>query len=279
MPWFVLYGISDFFSFILQRIVKYRVDVVASNLKIAFPEKSEEERRQIANQFYKQFVDSFLETIKLISISRKSMDKRFSSNIEIFNDLYQTGQSVQIVTGHFFNWEFANLGVSKDSKYPFIVVYMPMSNSFFDQLFKKIRSKFGTILIPATQFRSQFHSINNKGPYALILAADQNPGNTKSAYWVPFFGKPTPFVKGPEKGAKNNNTAQVFVHFYRPKRGYYHMEFTIMTKDPKSYKEGALTKEYVQIVEDKIKQHPADYLWSHRRWKHEFDPTINSLVE
>jgi KDO2-lipid IV(A) lauroyltransferase len=61
MPWFVLYGISDFFSFILQRVVRYRVDVVANNLKIAFPEKSEEERRQIANQFYNLF--QFLENL------------------------------------------------------------------------------------------------------------------------------------------------------------------------------------------------------------------------
>lgn len=275
----MLYGISDFFTFILQKVVRYRIDVVANNLRIAFPDKSDEERQQIANQFYKQFVDSFLESIKLISISRASMNKRFSSNIEVYNDLYKTGQSVQIVTGHFFNWEFANLGVSKDSLYPFNVVYMPLSNRFFERLFRKIRSKFGTILIPATQFRAYLQNLNNNGPYALILAADQNPGNKNTAYWIPFFGKPTPFVKGPEKGAKSNNTAQVFVHFYRPKRGYYHMDFTIITTDPKSYSDGALTKAYVQMVEDKIRKHPADYLWSHRRWKYEFDPAINSLVD
>jgi KDO2-lipid IV(A) lauroyltransferase len=281
LPWRVLYFVSDGIAFLLRKVIKYRVEVVYQNLAIAFPDKSQQERIKIAKEFYQQFTDSFIETIKLISISDKTFQKRFSSNIEVVNELYASGQSVQIMAGHFFNWEFANWGVAKYGKYPFLAVYMPLSNKAFNKLIYDIRARYGSILIPATNFRTQFHKYANEGPYAMALAADQNPGNPLQAYWVNYFGKPTPFVKGPEKGAKLNNTAQVFVHFYRTKRGYYHSQYELMTNSPNDFKEGELTKIYVKILEEKVKQHPSNYLWSHRRWKYTYDAALheNLLVD
>jgi KDO2-lipid IV(A) lauroyltransferase len=278
LPWRVLYFISDSIAFILRRVIRYRVDVVDQNLKIAFPEKSAKERKKIAKEFYQQFTDSFIETIKMLSVSDKTYDERFSSNVEVLNDLYTSGQNVQIMAGHFFNWEFANWGVAKYSKYPFIAVFMPLSNKAFNKLIYDLRARYGSILIPATNFRSQFHKYANQGAYAMALAADQNPGNPLQAFWVPFFGRLTPFVKGPEKGAKLNNTAQVFVHFYRIKRGYYHSEYEVMTTTPNDFKEGELTALYVKVLEEKIKLHPSNYLWSHRRWKYNYDASIHEAL-
>jgi KDO2-lipid IV(A) lauroyltransferase len=280
LPWRVLYFISDGIASILRSIFKYRVDVVDYNLSIAFPEKSIQERKIIAKQFYQQFTDSFIETIKILSISDKTFEKRFTSNIEVLNDLYQSGQNIQFMAGHFFNWEFANWGVAKYGKCPFLAVYMPLSNKGFNKLIYDLRARYGSVLIPATSFRTQFAKQAAKGQYGLALAADQNPGNPEQAFWVHFFGRPTPFVKGPEKGAKLNNTAQVFVYFHRTKRGYYHSEYVIMTTVPKQFEEGQLTLQYVKLLEEKIKSNPSNYLWSHRRWKYTFDPNVHqkSLV-
>ncbi len=270
LPWMVIYLISDFLYFITYYIVGYRKKVVKANLAIAFPEKTEAERNRIAKDFYHQFVDSLIEMIKLISISKKQFKKRFTANIEVINDLYNSTDKIQIVTGHFFNWEFANLGVSLESKFPFVAVYMPLENKIFEKLIYNLRSKFGTILIPATEFKSSFHKYI-KQKYSLVLVADQNPGNPAKAYWLPFFGKMAPFVKGPEKGAKMNNTAVLYADFYKVKRGHYRTDIELVTKDPNSFNDGALTKLLVKKVEDSVKQHPSNYLWSHRRWKFEFD--------
>ena len=281
LPWRVLYIFSDGIAFLLKHVIKYRVDVVHQNLIIAFPNKTENERKQIAYDFYQQFTDSFIETIKLLSISDKTFQKRFTSNVEVLNNLYPTGQSVQIMAGHFFNWEFANWGVAKYGKYPFLAVFMPLSNKVFSKLIYDLRARYGSILIPATNFRSQFHKYANEGSYAMALAADQNPGNPLQAYWVNFFGRLTPFVKGPEKGAKLNNTSQVFVHFYRTKRGYYHSQYELMTISPNYFKDGQLTALYVKVLEEKIKANPSNYLWSHRRWKYKYDAALheNLLVK
>ncbi|MEJ0106725.1 MAG: hypothetical protein WDO19_31090 [Bacteroidota bacterium] len=44
---------------------KYRRDVVSGNLKIVFPDKSDAERRVIEKKFYHNFIDTFIEMVKI----------------------------------------------------------------------------------------------------------------------------------------------------------------------------------------------------------------------
>ncbi len=274
LPWKVLYFISDAVYGLLYYIIGYRREVVMNNLLIAFPEKTEAERLRIAKDFYHNFLDTFIETIKMLSVSANTINKRFSSNIEVINDLYASGKNVQILSGHFFNWEFGSLGVSLVSKYPYMVVYMPVKSKLFDRLMLHIRQRFNAIFVPATTFRRSFRPYAG-GRYALTLVADQNPGNPKYAYWMPFFGKMVPFLSGPEKGTKSSNDAVVFVHFYRERRGYYKADFQLLTTDPRSYAEGELTKELIHLIEESIRRKPSNYLWSHRRWKWEYNKEVH----
>lgn len=262
-----MYLIGDGIYVLVYYVLGYRKKVVYENLRIAFPEKTEQERKTIAKKFYHNFIDTFIETIKLLSITEKAFRKRFSCNIEVLNDLYNGQQNVQIISGHYFNWEYANLGVALDSKFPFVAVYAPLSNKAFDGMIHKLRSKFGTLLVPANEFKNNFHKYA-KDRYALVLVADQNPGVPSKAYWVDFFSKPAPFARGPEKGAKMNNTAIVYAYFYKVKRGYYRLNFELITTTPNDYPDGALTKLLVKKVEESVRQIPENYLWSHRRWKH-----------
>lgn len=48
-----------------------------SNLAIAFPEKTATERKKIAKQFYRNFTDAMLESIKLISAGPRLIDRMF----------------------------------------------------------------------------------------------------------------------------------------------------------------------------------------------------------
>src|SRR6187549_955793 len=94
LPFFVLYGISDFFAFLLDRVIKYRKDIVLHNLQIVFPGKSGEERQKIAKQFYQYFADSFVETIKFLSISKKQMLRRTTGTYDIINKLLSEGKTI-----------------------------------------------------------------------------------------------------------------------------------------------------------------------------------------
>lgn len=270
LPFWILYGISDFLYFIIYRIWGYRKDVVMNNLAIAFPEKDFAERKKIAKQFYKNLIDSFIETIKLLSISKKQLNKRFTWNADSLNQHFDSGKNVQLHLGHFFNWEYANFGLSLHSVYTVLIVYMPIVNKAVDKLFYKLRSRLNAKMISAVHFRKDFAQFM-KQRYCIVFVADQNPGITELAYWSNFMGKLAPFVTGPEKSARLNNCIVYYVRFSKLKRGFYHVDFILLTDEPRKLKEGELTRKLIDKVEASIKENPPLYLWSHRRWKHEFN--------
>jgi KDO2-lipid IV(A) lauroyltransferase len=267
LPWFVMYGISDFLTFLVYNVFSYRKDVVLSNLAIAFPEKTQAERNKIAKDFYRLLMDTIVETLKLISLSKKGVMKKFTGDATVINEVMDRGRNLTVLAMHNFNWEIVNHNVSMQLRYPFIGVYMPLSNKIFERLIADMRTRYGTIIIPAPKFKTSFPKYVDTH-HILALVADQNPGDPNNATWVPFFGKLTPFVKGPEKGARMNGTAVLFGHFFPIRRGHYTFEWKIATYNAAELPEGELTKMYVAYVEECIRKHPANYLWSHRRWKY-----------
>jgi len=277
LPWFIMYRLSDILVIIVYHIFRYRKDVVLSNLAIAFPEKTEKERRKIARNFYRLFTDTMVETIKLISLSKKGLQKKFTGDASIMNDVLDKGKNLQVHAMHNFNWEIVNLNASLQIRYPFLAVYMPIKNKIFEKITSDIRTRYGAIFIPATQFKTQFLKYS-KQSHILALVADQNPGTPSNAFWLPFFGKMAPFVTGPEKGARLNNTAVVFGNFYPIKRGHYGYEVTLITMNAAELPEGELTRRFVSYVEDCIRKYPENYLWSHRRWKHSYRSEFHTIA-
>jgi KDO2-lipid IV(A) lauroyltransferase len=105
LPLRALYGLSDFVTFVVYRIIGYRREVVLSNLIIAFPEKTDAERSRIAKAFYSNFTDSMLESIKLISAGDKLIDKMFVADPKVFEMVAAMDKNIQIHALHNFNWE------------------------------------------------------------------------------------------------------------------------------------------------------------------------------
>ena len=124
------------------------------NLSIAFPEKTDEEKKQIIKKFYRNFTDTFLEAIKLLSMSQKSLEQRIQFDPSIFDELYASGKSCQVHLGHNFNWEWVNVRVTRQLAYEFLVVYMPIGNKVIDRLFKHFREKMGSKMLAATDMKN-----------------------------------------------------------------------------------------------------------------------------
>ena len=270
LPWFIIYRLSDFFYYILYHLVGYRKEVVMNNLLTAFPEKTEQERIAIAKDMYQQLFDTFLETIKLLSITKEELNKRFKCNYELLDDLYATGKNVQLHGGHFFNWEYLNLAYAANLVYPFVGVYQPLTSPIFGKIMYNMRSRFGTGMVSVANFNREFFKYS-KGRYALALGGDQNSSNLENAYWISFFGRMAPFVTGLERMAVAKDTAIVFATTYRIKRGYYQSEFSLYTTEPKTLPKGAITIAYRDFLEGQIRLRPSNYLWTHKRWKHKYD--------
>ncbi len=279
LPFFIIYAFSDFAAFIMFNLIGYRKDVVLSNLNIAFPEKEPMEIKRIAKRFYINLIDTFLETIKLLSLSDKQIKKRAVMDMSACNALAAKGKNIQFHSGHQMNWEYGNYAVGNNLDIPWIGVYKRIRNKVINKIFYDLRAKRGTILVAAHEFKERQLTVF-RDQYSLGLAADQNPKVPGCSSWMYFFNKPAPFATGPEKGARKNNTAVVFVRFIKVKRGYYKFEPTIITEEGASFAEGELTRRYRDFLEDTIRRNPDNYLWSHRRWKWEWQPCyINNWID
>jgi Kdo2-lipid IVA lauroyltransferase/acyltransferase len=126
-------------------------------------------------------------------------------------------------------------------------------------------------MIPAQHFRSSIRA-HMQNQYALALVADQSPPNGGLGHWLYFFNRPAAFLTGPDKGARRDNMAVIFVNFIKIKRGYYRFESEVISENGSEFREGELTCLYRDFLEKSIRERPANYLWSHRRWKFEYKP-------
>lgn len=267
LPYPLLYLFSDFLYLILYRIAAYRRDVVYQNLKKSFPEKSEQQLKNLENKFYHYFFDLMLETIKTLSISSKSVLKRvkFDRN-EAFKHYAEKNQSVIIVMGHYGNWELAGARFSQDPYHRLYVIYHPLKNKYFDQLVYHMRTRLGNKLYAMNEsFRGMVRDRNELTATAFI--ADQTP-SPKGAYWTNFLNQDTPVFVGTAKIARKLNYPVVYVSVHRLKRGYYELKGEILIDDPGKMSEDEISEIHTKRLEQDINEEPYLWLWTHRRWKH-----------
>lgn len=276
LPFFILYGIADFFFVIFYVIIGYRKKVVMQNLRNAFPEKEEKELKLIARRFYRNFIDNWVEMIKLMSVSKKTLNKRIKGNFDVFHQLYEQKKSVQVNLGHFFNWEIMTLHTGINQPFTFLTVYLPQSSQVMNKLLLYVRSRWGNPQLPSTEMARAIMPWRKK-QYLLALGADQSPAKPEDSYWLYFMHQATGFLKGPEKFARVQNIPVVMMTTTRPKRGHYYFDYYLLADDPRHLPDGELIRRYVRHLEENISLQPEIYLWSHRRWKHSWKPEYKDL--
>lgn len=258
--------------FIMKYLVNYRVKVISSNLSKAFPQKNKFEISQLEKKAYRNLIDYIVEGIKVFTMRKKVIIKRHKIiNPEVLDKFHANNQSVIGVTAHYNNWEWGSLSASLQTPYNVAAFYKPLSNTYIDKMLRKSRERCGTELVSIYETSKTFESNRDKN-YIYLMAADQSPSKREvdKAYWIDFLGIKTAFLHGLEKHAKNNNYPVVYVDIKRLKRGYYELELSVLTDNPKGLKEGELTKLYANKLESVIKNEPENWLWSHKRWKHTF---------
>lgn len=269
LPMRVLYFVSDILYLVIYKVFGYRKKVVIKNLQLAFPEKSEEERRKIAKHFYQHFTDLFVETIKSISISKEEILERYQySNPELVNDILKTGKSIAFVSAHQANWEWSSnsplvLNAQPNS------AYASLGNSYFDKVVKKSRQRFGFVLHESSKMVKAIHKNHKKKIQSIfLLISDQSPQLEHTKYWAPFFNIKVPFHVGAETISKKFDLTVIFCSTKKIKRGFYSTEFKLITENPKEFENYQITDKYISLTEEMIKNQPECYLWSHNRFKH-----------
>jgi KDO2-lipid IV(A) lauroyltransferase len=212
--------------------------------------------------------DLILESVKSAHLSEKEILNRFHfKHLDVLQHLYDTKKSVFLVCGHTGSWEMGGMILPLITKYKCFAIYQPQTNPYFDAYMKKIRQFFGTITIPSQQAYKKFIQHKNETILSFIVA-DQAPSKNGEHHWTTFLNQETAFFTGLEKMSKSLDFAVVFLRIIRTNRGKYTLEFELLTNTPKQTAIGEISEMYANALERLILQHPENWLWSHRRWKH-----------
>jgi KDO2-lipid IV(A) lauroyltransferase len=250
-------------------IAGYRRKVVAANLRNAFPEKSEAERKEIERRFYKHLCDLFVETLKITHMSPGQISRRIIvRDLSGVDRLYSEGKSLIALTSHYNNWEWFS-AVPLVIPYKVLSIYKPLTNKYFDQFILSLRTKFGMLVSPMQNILRDLIKYRNEKILTISgFIADQTPPPDEHAYWTTFLNQETGFFRGAEKLAVKYDIPVIFVNTTKIKRGYYEVAFEIITDHPVKEAPGFITSRYAEMLEGVIKEKPEYWLWSHRRWKY-----------
>ena len=268
LPFPVLYLISDGIYLLIYRIAAYRVQVTRKNLRTALPNLTEKELLLVEKRFYHHLCDVIVETVKSFTISPAQLKKRMRLiNPELLAHYHQQGRKMIAVTGHYGNWEWAAITLPLQSDYVPQGVYLSIKDPVMNRAMIRSRSRFGINLLEAGKI---FQELENRKDQLSItgFVADQSPSKPEKGVWLEFLHQETVFAKGTEKYAALYDMAVAFGKIRKIKRGYYTLEYEVVTENAALNPEGDVTVKHAAILERTIQEQPEFWLWSHKRWKH-----------
>lgn len=267
LPLPVLYGFGWCIFVLAYYVMRFRRDVVSSNLRNSFPDKSASELAQIEKDSYRRLGWLIAEVLKGMTITADDLTHRVRVlKPEILYRYLDQGQNVLILSSHFCNWEWALLSCSLQLRYPFHALYKPLHVEYWERVMYRMRTRFGGTLLPAKTIVTDLR--NRRGEIRCIgMAADQVPTAADKKIWVQFLNQDTAFYPGPGEIARITGYPVFFMGLSRSRRGHYEISFTELTGPKAELPAEDITRKYAATVEQLAIERPADWFWIHRRWK------------
>jgi len=268
LPWPVLYGVADVLFVLSFYVIGYRRKVVQENLKRSLPEFSDSERKRIEREFFRNLADYSVETLKLQTLTAEELCQRMQfRNATFVQQFREAGQPYIALASHHFNWEWLIAAATLQLDIPHHYVYQAQPNAFIDRLINAGRSRFGAYPIrrqvvarEALKRKDEFRSI--------AIIADQFPGHLHDKrYWTQFLHQDTAFFQGINQLAVITQYPVVYASLRKLKRGHYEMEFIPLANPPYRPNDTMVIERYIEETERAIRARPAQWLWSHKRWK------------
>lgn len=269
LPEVFLRGLGLFSAWLLYRVIGYRRQIVSLNIKHAFASLSDKVRRQLVKDYYRHLGTLLYEMVLGVRLSAKQLVIRCTmhqSLTDLFQQFYHANQDFIVLMGHTGNWEWSGLATSSQVQHRVVALYRPIKNKQFDRFMFRYRTRTGMHLLPMhTVTRAMIKKAEKPTCYTFI--ADQSPVPEYAA-WFPFFNQETAFFQGYELLARRYQLPVVYVSQKKREKGGYDLYGELICMKPHQEEPMYVVKTFINLLERDIHQQPAQWLWSHRRWKH-----------
>jgi Kdo2-lipid IVA lauroyltransferase/acyltransferase len=268
------YKLARFLGWLIYRVDTRHRQVGIDNLTEAFGDQfTGAERDQIVREVYRHFCTMLME---ILHTPRKLHLENWRERIVVVGhepmmELLMTGQRPLIIlTGHYGNWELAGYLFGLFG-FPTVSVARTLDNPFLERYLRAFRERTGQSLIPKTGGFDQMVEVldNNR---ALSFLADQDAG--QRGLYVDFFGRAASTHKAIALLAIEHKAPIAVGVARRIGPGFRYEIRCEDVIDPLNLTGSAddvkiLTQWYTSALERLIRQDPTQYLWLHRRWKHQ----------
>jgi len=244
----------------------------ATNLRLAFPEKSDAERQQLLRECF----DSLGRVLGLFSqFSSRSRDElkqliepQGLENLVAAKTI--SGNRLILFTGHLGAWELTSFGLAVFG-HTFAFLVRRIDNPKIEELVDGVRRKFGNETIDKLAAARSMLKILRSGETSLGILTDLNTLDDE-AIFIDFFGVPaaTTFVVAKLALRTGTPLVPVFAPWSEEKQKYLLIVEPPIPAESTGDEEKdvrQLTQKLTNVIENQIRQYPGQWLWIHKRWK------------
>jgi KDO2-lipid IV(A) lauroyltransferase len=247
-----------------------RREIIDFNLALAFPEKTDAERRQLARAVTRHFGRSGLDTIRI----QRLRPEELLAEVEIkgwehVERALSYGRGVFFLTAHIGSWEVAALVTGLKVEAGLSVVNRPLDNPYLELELDRLRKIYGNEVFGKRNIlREMLRQLKSGGGVGILI--DQRVREDQGIE-VPFFGHPAWTHPILARVARKTGAPVVPTFALREAPGRYSLSYgePLMVEDltEAEREDGPLTARYMAVLEAAIRARPEQWLWYHDRWK------------
>ncbi len=265
-------GVQNFigalFGVLWFDVLRIRRKIIMSNLDIAFPQKSKQEKVKIGRASCINLGMTYVEFMRLYFISEKHKDEFKIIGEEHLKKAEDKGKGMFILTLHMGNGDYGCAGFSMLG-YPIVMISKVFKMKWVNDAWFNVRKRFGNEYIPVQNSSLKvLRQIRNKKRVVFVLDQFSFP---PLGIKTKFFGKETRSNSGLAVLAQRTEAPVVPMYTYRNDKGQTEIhclpEIPFVEKENKDATILHMTQVYQDQLEVIVKKHPDQWMWVHRRWK------------
>ncbi len=252
-------------GWMIRKALKSRYRVAKRNIERCFPGLTEAEREQIVRDHFRSLARMLFEQAWSWSAPEKRVDSWGRAvDAEHANRLTREGRGVLMLTCHSTCIEIGGYYAGRATIRPWLV-YRPLNSPVIDWYSNRCRRRYSEGGISKRVFRSMVTLLEEGG--ILWYAPDQDFGPSRSEF-APFFGIQTATLAALVHLVEKSGCAVVpMFPSFDEKTGKYEAKFLPPLDNFPSGDTVADLTRVNALIEDHVRQYPAQYWWIHRRFK------------